>query len=84
MLLCDKIQVRMEVNVDKNRISVNIESHDHKLLKSYCASIGITIKEFVLNAVLHQLEEKLKEKEFQNGLKRRTNSSRSGSGSDSL
>lgn len=61
--------------MDTNRISVDIESHDHKLLKSYCASIGVTIKEFVLEAVLHQLEEKLKQKEFQNGLKRNTSDS---------
>lgn len=61
--------------MDTNRISVDIESHDHKLLKSYCASIGVTIKEFVLEAVLHQLEEKLKQKEFQNGFKRNTSDS---------
>lgn len=61
--------------MDTNRISVDIESHDHKLLKSYCASIGVTIKEFVLEAVLHQLEEKLQQKEFQNGLKRNTSNS---------
>lgn len=70
--------------MDTNRISVDIESHDHKLLKSYCASIGVTVKSFVLTAVLGQLEEKLKQKEFQDGLKRSTNSSRiSGCGDSS-
>lgn len=43
-----------------NRISVDIESHDHKTLKIYCASIGITIKEFVIACVLKSLEEKVK------------------------
>lgn len=55
--------------MDTNRISVDIESHDHKLLKSYCASIGVTIKEFVLQAVINQLEDKLKESDFQSQLK---------------
>lgn len=58
--------------MDTNRISVDIECHDHRLLKSYCASIGVTVKKFVLDAVICQLEEKLKqrdskEKEKKNG-----------------
>ena len=62
--------------MDTNRISVDLDSHDHKLLKTYCASIGVTIKAFVLDCVLQTLEDKEKQKRFQDGLNNRSNSSR--------
>lgn len=64
--------------METNRISVDLDSHDHKLLKTYCASIGVTIKAFVLDCVLQTLEDKEKQKEFENGHNNRSNSSSSG------
>jgi len=61
---------------ETNRISVDIDTHDHRLLKSYCARHGIKIKEFVASCVIDRLEEKLKEEEFQHGLKSNSNNSR--------
>ncbi len=60
--------------MQKNRISVDLDSHDHKLLKTYCASIGVTIKAFVLDCVLQTLEDKEEQNRFQNGLNNRTDS----------
>jgi uncharacterized protein (DUF1778 family) len=50
--------------MNTNRISVNIKSEDHRLLKSYCASAGITIKDFVLESVLMKIKEKINHGDF--------------------
>ena len=47
-----------------NRISVDIASTDHKILKSYCATAGITIKDFVVESVLDNLETALEIKKI--------------------
>jgi hypothetical protein len=39
-----------------NRISIEIDSDEHKYLKMCCAKLGISIKEFVLNATLECID----------------------------
>ncbi len=52
-----------------HRISVDINSEDHRMLKTFCASNGISIKEFVLGTIKNTLEDNTKIKEFQNGFR---------------
>jgi len=55
--------------MNTNRISVDVEINDHRLLKSYCGSEGITIKDFVIDAIFQQLEKKLNKNERNYGFK---------------
>lgn len=43
--------------MSNHRISVDIDEEDHKFLKMHCAKMGVTIRQFVSNAVINTLEE---------------------------
>lgn len=40
-----------------NRISIDIDENEHKYLKMCCVKMGISIKQFVLEAVLNKVDE---------------------------
>lgn len=48
----------------KARLSVLIDLNEHKLLKMCCAEIGVSITEFVLDAVGEAIDLYLYQKEF--------------------
>lgn len=39
-----------------HRISVDIDEDEHKYLKMCCAKLGMTIKEFVIGAIILQVD----------------------------
>lgn len=40
-----------------HRISIDIEEDEHKYLKMCCAKLGITIKQFVIDAIIEKVDE---------------------------
>ena len=40
-----------------HRISVDIDEEEHKYLKICCAKLGVSIRKFVLDAVINKVEE---------------------------
>ena len=40
------------------RISFDIEEEEHKNLKSYCAKLGMTIRELVIRAINDKVQKK--------------------------
>lgn len=40
-----------------HRISIDIEENEHKYLKMCCAKLGVTIKQFVLNATIDKVDD---------------------------
>ena len=40
-----------------HRISVDIDENDHKYLKMCCVKLGVSIRQFVLEAVIDRVEE---------------------------
>lgn len=41
------------------RISFDIEEEEHKNLKSYCAQLGMTIRELVIRAINDKVQKKI-------------------------
>ena len=41
------------------RISFDIEEEEHKNLKSYCAQLGMTIRELVIRAINDKVQKKM-------------------------
>lgn len=44
------------IDSKKVRLSIEIEEYDHKYLKMCCLKMGVSIKEFVLNAVIEKVD----------------------------
>lgn len=42
--------------METHRISIDIDHENHRKLKIYCASLGITIKKFILNSILKEIQ----------------------------
>ncbi len=53
----------------KVRLAVGMESFQHKILKMCCAQMGVTITEFVLEAVNDAVDLYLYQKEFNESIK---------------
>ena len=57
-----------------HRISVDIDEEDHRYLKMCCAKIGVTIKDFVIDATIDRIDEWEKEwvtEKLESGVTRR-------------
>lgn len=40
-----------------NRISIDIDENEHKYLKMCCVKMGVSIKQFVLDAIINKVDE---------------------------
>jgi len=47
------------VRMTTRRISFDIEEEEHKNLKSYCAKLGMTIRELVIRAINDKVQKKI-------------------------